>query len=106
MYVGTRAGLNNIFADGRIKSLTQKDGLLMNRAEGLILDKHNRMWIGNDIGLACYTPEDSSLTTCDTRHGLSIYCFRVGSYFKMPNGEFAFCTTRCCQYLDPDSLFQ
>ena len=86
MYVGTRAGLNIIFTDGRIKTLTQKDGLLMNRAEGLSLDQHNRMWIGNDIGLACYTPEDSSLTTFDTRHGLSIYGFRVGSYFKMPNG--------------------
>ncbi len=105
MYVGTRAGLNIIFADGRIKSLTQKDGLLMNRAEGLILDQHNRMWIGNDIGLACYTPEDSSLTTFDTRHGLSIYGFRVGSYFKMPNGEFAFGTPRGLQYFDPDSLF-
>lgn len=105
MYVGTRAGLTILFADGKIKSLTQKDGLLMNRAEGLILDKHNRMWIGNDIGLACYTPEDSSLVTFDTRHGLSIYGFRVGSYFKMPNGEFAFGTPRGLQYFDPDSLF-
>jgi len=105
MYVGTRAGLTILFANGKIKSLTQQDGLLMNRAEGLILDKHNRMWIGNDIGLACYTPEDSSLITFDTRHGLSIYGFRVGSYFKTPTGEFVFGTPRGIQYFDPDSLF-
>ena len=63
------------------------------------------MWIGNDIGLACYTPQDSSLTTFDTRHGLSIYGFRVGSYFQMPNGEFFFGTPHGLQYFYPDSLF-
>ena len=33
MYVGTRAGLNIIFADGRIKSLTQKDLSLIHISE-------------------------------------------------------------------------
>ncbi|MBK9982017.1 MAG: histidine kinase [Saprospiraceae bacterium] len=105
IYIGTRIGLNILFTDGRIKTLTQKDGLLIDRAEGLLLDKHNRMWIGNDIGLACYTPEDSSLTTFDARHGLSIFGFRVGSYFQIPDGEFVFGTPRGLQYFYPDSLF-
>ncbi|HXR80945.1 MAG TPA: two-component regulator propeller domain-containing protein, partial [Saprospiraceae bacterium] len=35
MYVGTPKGLNIIFTDGRIKTLTKKDGLLIDRAEGL-----------------------------------------------------------------------
>jgi ligand-binding sensor domain-containing protein len=34
------------------KIITRKDGLLIDRVEGLLLDKHNRIWIGNDIGLA------------------------------------------------------
>lgn len=105
IYVATRQGLSILLSNGRIKNFTQKEGLLINRAEGLLLDKHNRMWIGNDIGLACYTPQDSSLTTFDTRHGLSIYGFRVGSYFQMPNGEFFFGTPHGLQYFYPDSLF-
>lgn len=105
IYAGTRTGLSIIHPNGRIITLTQKDGLLMDRAEGILRDKQNRMWIGNDIGLVCYMPEDSSLKTFDTRQGLSIYGFRVGSYFQMPNGEFAFGTPRGIQYFHPDSLF-
>ena len=106
VYVGTRGGLNILFPDGRMKSLTQKDGLIMNRAEGLIKDDRGRVWIGNDIGLACYTPADSSLKTFDTRHGLSVYGFRVGSYFRMPNGEFMLGTPHGFQYFNPDDLFE
>ncbi|MGB4843461.1 MAG: histidine kinase, partial [Ferruginibacter sp.] len=105
IYIGTRLGLNILFTDGRIKTLTQKDGLLIDRAEGLLLDKNNRMWIGNDIGLACYNPKDSSLVSFDERYGLSIYGFRVGSYFETPNGEFVFGTPRGLQSFHPDSLF-
>lgn len=105
VYVGTIAGLNILFPDGRIKSFTQKDGLLIDRAEGLLLDEHNRMWIGNDIGLVCYNPADSGLKTFDERYGLSIYGFRVGSYFKMSNGEFVFGTPKGIQYFHPDTLY-
>ena len=105
IYIGTPYGLNILFPNGRVKRFTQKDGLLMNRAEGLLLDQHNRMWIGNDIGLACYTPEDSSLVTFDTRHGVSIYGYRVGSYFKTSNGEFVLGTPKGIQIFHPDSLF-
>jgi putative methionine-R-sulfoxide reductase with GAF domain/anti-sigma regulatory factor (Ser/Thr protein kinase) len=105
IYIGTRIGLNILFADGRIKTITKKDGLLIDRAEGLLLDKHNRMWIGNDIGLACYNIKDSSIKSFDERYGLSIYGFRVGSYFQMPNGEFIFGTPKGLQYFHPDSLF-
>ncbi|HEY3385608.1 MAG TPA: histidine kinase [Saprospiraceae bacterium] len=105
IYVGSRSGLSIIFTDGKIKTLTQKDGLLMDRAEGLLRDKHGRMWIGNDIGLVCYNPADSTLQTFDARYGLSVYGFRVGSYFQTPNGEFAFGTPRGFQYFQPDSLY-
>jgi ligand-binding sensor domain-containing protein/putative methionine-R-sulfoxide reductase with GAF domain len=105
IYIGGRGGLNILFKDGSIKTFTEKEGLLINRAEGLLLDKHNRMWIGNDIGLTCYNPADSSLRTFDERYGLSIYGFRVGSYFQMSGGEFIFGTPRGLQYFHPDSLF-
>ncbi len=105
IYVGTVDGLTIFYTNGKTKSITKKDGLLIDRAEGLLLDKHNRMWIGNDIGLACYDPKDSSLVTFDERYGLSIYGFRVNSYFDTPNGEFVFGTPHGLQYFYPDSLF-
>jgi putative methionine-R-sulfoxide reductase with GAF domain/ligand-binding sensor domain-containing protein len=105
VYLGNTHGLKIFFKNGREKILTRKDGLLIDRVEGLLVDKHNRIWIGNDIGLACYDPADSSLRTFDERYGLSIYGFRVGSYFQMPNGEFAFGTPRGLQYFYPDSLY-
>jgi len=105
IYIGGRGGLNILFTDGRIKTFTQNNGLLINRAEGLLLDRHNRMWIGNDIGLACYNPADSSLRIFDERYGLSIYGFRVGSYFQTSAGEFILGTPRGLQYFHPDSLY-
>ncbi|HEU5164321.1 MAG TPA: GAF domain-containing protein [Chitinophagaceae bacterium] len=105
VYLGNTHGLKIFFKDGREKIITHKDGLLIDRVEGLLFDKRNRLWIGNDIGLACYNPADSSLKTFDERYGLSIYGFRVGSYFQMPNGEFVFGTPRGLQYLHPDSLY-
>lgn len=105
IYVGTRRGLKILYTNGTIKTIAQKDGLLIDRAEGLLLDEQDRMWIGNDIGLACYNPADSSLRTFDERYGLSIYGFRVGSYFQTPNGEFILGTPKGLQYFHPDSLF-
>ena len=105
VYLGNTHGLKIFFKDGREKILTRKDGLLIDRVEGLLFDKHNRLWIGNDIGLACYDPADSSLRTFDERYGLSIYGFRVASYLQMPNGEFTFGTPKGMQYFFPDSLY-
>ena len=105
LYVGNGHGLRIFYKDGREKRFTLKDGLLISRSEGLLLDRYNRMWIGNDIGLACYDPADSSLRVFDGRQGLSIYGFRVGSYFKTLNGEFIFGTPKGIQYFHPDSLY-
>ena len=105
LYVGNTRGVKIFFKDGREKTITQKDGLIINRAEGFLLDDHNRMWIGNDIGLTCYNPADSSLKVFDERYGLSIYGFRVGSYFQTPNGEFIFGTPKGVQFFHPDSLY-
>lgn len=104
IYIGTLLGLNILFPNGRIKTITQKDGLLIDRAEGLLLDKNNHMWIGNDIGLACYNINDSSISVFDERYGLSVYGFRVGAYIQAPNGEFIFGTPHGLQYFQPDSL--
>jgi ligand-binding sensor domain-containing protein/putative methionine-R-sulfoxide reductase with GAF domain len=104
-YIGTDNGLAIVNAGGRIKVLGTKDGLLMPRIEALIADhKNNRMWIGNDIGLVCYTPEDSSMAVFDDRYGLSIYGFRVNAYYQNVAGEFILGTPRGIQYFYPNDL--
>ena len=105
LYVANMRGLRIYYKDGREKVIRRKDGLLIDRAEGLLLDRNKRMWIGNDIGLACYNPADSSLRVFDGRYGMSIFGFRVGSYFQMANGEFFFGTPKGLQYFQPDSLY-
>ena len=105
LYVGNTRGVKIFFKDGREKIITKNEGLLIDRAEAFLLDKHNRMWIGNDIGLVCYNPSDSSLKVFDERFGLTIYGFRVGAYFQMPNGEFVFGASKGLQYFHPDSLY-
>jgi hypothetical protein len=97
--------LNILYPNGRIKTITHKNGLLIDRAEGYYLTGITACGLENDIGLACYDPKDSSLVTFDERYGLSIYGFRVNSYFQTPNGEFAFGTPHGIQYFHPDSLY-
>ncbi|HOZ51535.1 MAG TPA: histidine kinase [Chitinophagaceae bacterium] len=105
VYFATTLGLNIVSPSGKIKTFTQKNGLLIDRTEALLLDDRNRMWIGNDIGLACYNPQDSSLRTFDERYGLSVFGFLVGYYFKMSNGEFFLSTPKGVQYFHPDLIF-
>lgn len=104
LHVGTAGGLTVFYPDGKSRTFTQKEGLLIDGAEGLLRDGANRLWVGNDIGLACYNSSDSSFKTFDERYGLSIYGFLIGAYFRLSNGEFMFGTPRGLQYFFPDSL--
>ncbi|MFT3681214.1 MAG: histidine kinase [Ferruginibacter sp.] len=103
-YIGTDLGVNILMHDGRVKSITTKDGLLIPRAEALIPDKSGYMWIGNDIGLACYNVTDSSLSVFDERYGLSIFGYRVNAYYHNRKGEFVFGTPKGLQYFFPEAL--
>ncbi|HMO62758.1 MAG TPA: histidine kinase [Ferruginibacter sp.] len=104
MYFGTDLGVNVLYGNGYLKKITTKDGLLIPRAEALILGKDGSMWIGNDIGLARYNPADSSLQVFDERYGLSIYGYRVNAYYMNSAGEFVFGTPKGVQYFFPDDL--
>jgi anti-sigma regulatory factor (Ser/Thr protein kinase) len=105
IYTGTKKGMVILFKSGRTKAIAQQEGLIANWAEGLLLDKHNRMWIGNDFGVVCYNPADSGIRTFDERFGLSIYGITIGAYYQMPNGEFVFGTPKGIEYFQPDSLY-
>ena len=106
LYVGTSLGMNIFLHNGKLKTVTDKDGLLNKRAEALILDKQNRMWIGNDVGLACFDIKDSSLKVFDERYGLSVQGFRIGSYHQNSDDELIWGTERGLQYFYPEDLLQ
>ena len=105
LYVGQPTGLLILLKNGKTKIITDKDGLRSSRVEVLMLDKKNRMWMGNDAGLSCFDIRDSSLKVFDEQHGLSVQGFRIGSYHLNNNGELFWGTERGLQYFYPDDLY-
>jgi ligand-binding sensor domain-containing protein/putative methionine-R-sulfoxide reductase with GAF domain len=105
IYAGTSKGLEIVFKNGGTKKITQKDGLMHPRAEILLLDKKNRMWIGNDVGIGCFSIADSSFRYFDETYGLSIQGFRVTSYWQTTDDELVWGTENGIQYFYPDELY-
>jgi ligand-binding sensor domain-containing protein/putative methionine-R-sulfoxide reductase with GAF domain/anti-sigma regulatory factor (Ser/Thr protein kinase) len=105
IYAGTIRGLQIFLRNGQTKVVTQKDGLMNSRVEILILDKRNRMWIGNDVGIACFNIHDSSLKYFDETYGLSIQGFRIAAYCQNSDDEQVWGTERGIQYFYPDELY-
>ncbi len=106
IYAGTDKGLHIFLRNGRVKQVTQKDGLMNSRVEALIRDNKNRMWIGNDVGIACFNIADSSLKYFDETYGLSIQGFRIAAYCRTSEDEQIWGTERGLQYFFPDELYQ
>jgi len=104
VYMGTGKGLSILLATGKIKNIRVADGLLNKRVEALLLDKNNRMWMGNDVGLACYSIKDSSLKVFDERYGLSVEGFRINAYHQNTDDELIWGTEKGIQYFYPDKL--
>lgn len=106
VYLGTSLGLFIRLNNGKTLTYGVENGLLNNRIEALLLDHQNRMWIGNDVGLACFSIEDTTLRVFDERYGLSIQGFRINSYYQSGNDELFWGTERGVQYFMPDRLYQ
>ncbi|HET9429876.1 MAG TPA: histidine kinase, partial [Chitinophagaceae bacterium] len=105
IYVGTEDGLQILLRNGNMKRITRKDGLMNSRVEALLLDKRNRMWIGNDVGIACFSIKDSTLRYFDETYGLSIQGFRLASYCHTSDDELLWGTEKGMQYFYPDELY-
>ena len=106
IYVGTADGLQILLNNGKTKIFTPQNGLLHKRIEALLLDKDNRMWIGNDIGICCFNIADTSVRVFDERYGLSVQGFRINSYHQNSNDELLWGTERGLQYFYPDKLLK
>ena len=106
IYTGTPIGLYIFLKNGGQLVVDDKDGLLNKRVEALLLDKYNRMWMGNDVGLSCFNIRDTSLRVFDERYGLSIQGFRISSYHQNDDDELIWGTERGLQYFYPDDLLR
>lgn len=105
LYIGESTALIIFLTNGKTKVITAKDGLVRSRVEALMLDKKNRMWMGNDAGLSCFDIKDSSLRIFDEQHGLSVQGFKIGSYHQNAGGEMFWGTEKGLQYFYPDDLY-
>ncbi|HEV8284564.1 MAG TPA: histidine kinase [Chitinophagaceae bacterium] len=105
LYVGQPTGLLIFFKNGKIKTIAEKEGLLNTRVEVLMLDKRNRMWMGNDAVLSCFNIKDSSLRIFGEQYGLSVQGFRIGAYHQNPDDEMIWGTEAGLQYFYPDELY-
>jgi ligand-binding sensor domain-containing protein/putative methionine-R-sulfoxide reductase with GAF domain/anti-sigma regulatory factor (Ser/Thr protein kinase) len=106
IYIGSVEGLDILFTNGKIKHIGTEQGLLNKRVEALLLDKNGRIWIGNDVGLACFSIADSSIRVFDERYGLSVQGFRINAYHQNSDDELVWGTERGLQYFYPDNLLQ
>ncbi|MBE7169246.1 MAG: histidine kinase [Williamsia sp.] len=106
VYIGTVTGLQIRLHNGRTIQIDTGSGLLNKRVEALLLDKHNRMWIGNDVALACFNIRDTSVTVFDERYGLSVQGFRINAYCQNADDELIWGTERGLQFFYPDDLLR
>jgi ligand-binding sensor domain-containing protein/putative methionine-R-sulfoxide reductase with GAF domain len=105
LYIGSIAGLQVCLTNGDTLSYTMQNGLLYHRVEALLLDKQNRMWFGNDVGIGCFNIADTTLKVFDERFGLSIQGFRLNAYYQDPSDELMWGTEQGMQYFYPDDLY-
>lgn len=105
LFIGTSNGLDIFLKNGKQRRISRAEGLFNGRIEALLLDNKNRMWIGNDVAIACYSVSDSTLKVFDERYGLSVQGFRVNAYYQNTDGELIWGTERGLQYFYPDDLY-
>jgi putative methionine-R-sulfoxide reductase with GAF domain/anti-sigma regulatory factor (Ser/Thr protein kinase) len=106
LYFGTTSGLTIQYTNGQYRYINETNGLLNKRVEALLLDKSNRMWMGNDVGIACFNIADSSVQVFDERYGLSIQGFRTNAYHQNSDDELLWGTERGLQYFYPDDMMR
>ena len=105
VYFGTNSGLLILLTNGKTLLYTELNGMLNRRVEAVIRDNENRMWLGNDVGLACFNIQDTSMQAFDERYGLSIQGFRLNAYHHNSNDELFWGTERGLQYFYPNDLY-
>ena len=85
-------GLLNILnlKSGKIKTLTQNDGLPGAGITQLLLDDEGVLWFNNNNGLGSYNYQKNIFVSYNERNGIIMADKSINTKFKMKNGEFWF----------------
>lgn len=104
IYAGSDKGMQILWPDGSTKTIAQPQGLPGNLVDILMTDSKNRIWIGNNTGIACYNPADQSLRYFNETYGLGTHRLRSGAIFTQNGEDLFWATEKGIQYFNPDKL--
>ncbi|MEH0153501.1 two-component regulator propeller domain-containing protein [Limibacter armeniacum] len=81
--------------------LDEKRELNNNSVYSILSDQKQRLWIGTNKGLTCYSPQDSSYRNYDKSDGLPSNQFYWNASYKQNNRALFFGTTQGLFHFDP-----
>ena len=85
---------------------TTKDGLCHNFVYGLIIDKHDNLWISTESGLSRFNQDSETFRNFDERDGLPDNHFDDASDSKLSNGRLYFGTNHGFIIFNPDNIVE
>jgi signal transduction histidine kinase/ligand-binding sensor domain-containing protein len=88
---------------GNSRLFTEKDGLLINDAAGMLEDKKGNLWIYSNRGLSVMDPETKTFTNYTKMNALSASIYHRFD-IKLADGRFVFAAADGMTVLDPDHL--
>ena len=79
IYVASRLGINILHTDGRISSITKKNGLKYDRVENLLTDRIGNIWITNNSLIFKFNPANESISSFEQFLIGDPFSFNIGS---------------------------
>jgi len=106
LWIGTAGGgLNRLdMRTGAFTRVTVRDGLPNNVVYGVRADRHGRLWLSTNRGLARYDPRTREIRTYDVYDGLQSNEFNSGASFRAADGRLYFGGINGVTAFHPDSL--
>lgn len=89
---------------GKIKTLTQYDGIPGAGITQLLLDDEGILWFGNNNGLGSYNYQKNIFVSYNERNGIIMADKSINTKFKMKNGEFWFGGENALFGFNPEGL--
>lgn len=90
-------------ADGSYRTYGRAQGLRNLSVGAIRPDRQGRLWLGSQVGLACFDPATERISYFPTDHGQS-FSDLVGASFRMPDGSLFFTDLVSALWFDPQRV--
>ncbi len=105
VWLTTFYGVDGIsLADNKKYRLTTADGLPSNVTNGILADRHNRLWIGTSAGLAMVDSSRKSIYRFDDSYGFASMEFPEHQAHRTRQGDFIFPSNKGYVKFNPEAL--